>query len=608
MTAAPAAVRPLPTPTLWALFGVALAALALVWLPLTVLQMIDGLLFLRRGSEVARDVALAWPLVAVPAAAFALLAWLVGRLLVGCRVRAERARVVAWAVLLAPVAWMCTWQLARTAWLWTKVTLDTGSSLTAEWRLAAVAVLAIVLTLAFTLRAHRALDAAVHHLASLRRVAFVVLALALAWTLADPPERIGSHTTPLAPPLAGERPPDIVVVSVDTVAAHDAGACGAGDGFMPELRRFAARATCFSRHYASSNFTTPTISTLETGTLPWSHLAVQPDAKIVPGLVRPALADTLRARGYRTVSITDNLLASPRHRGTHRGYETSVLARTTLFGNWVREAMTVFPDTSLPQIAAAAWSFAGALDVLLHGEHSPYVSERVYDEARRVLAAQRAEEPLFLWVHTLPPHSPYLPPPETKGRLLPRGELERWGDMLPDNVRYAPAQQTLADKHRARYRESMLAADQSLGRFLGELERSGRLARSIVVVTADHGESFERGFIGHAGPLLHEVLVRVPFVLRLPGQQQGRVIDLPMSQADVAPTLLDLAGAPPLSEAEGRSWRAALDGAPWTIVDLIFSSFSSMKFCGVQSPLHLQISKRKLLIIFSPSSVCATSG
>jgi arylsulfatase A-like enzyme len=87
------------------------------------------------------------------------------------------------------------------------------------------------------------------------------------------------------------------------------------------------------------------------------------------------------------------------------------------------------------------------------------------------------------------------------------------------------------------------------------------LARSIVVITADHGESFERGFLGHAGPLLHESLVRIPFVVRLPGPSTGRAIDTPMSQADVAPTLLDLVGAPPLVEAEGRSWRGALEGA-----------------------------------------------
>jgi arylsulfatase A-like enzyme len=582
------ATRPLPEPTPWALFGVALAALALVWLPLTVLQMIDGLLFLRRAADVARDVALAWPLVALPAAAFALIAWLAGRAARAVAATARHAALIAWALLLAPVAWICGWQLARTAWLWIKVTAGSTLGMSAETRLLAVALLAFALVLLFSLRAHRLLNAAVHHLLALRIPALVVVLLSLAVTLAAPPERLGARATPVAALPAGERAPDIILISIDTVAAEDAGACGGPLNFMPELRRFAAGATCFDRHYAAANFTTPTASTIETGTLPWSHLAVQPDAKVLPGLVRPALADALAARGYRAVSVTDNLLASPRHRGTHRGWQQTVLSRTTLFGNHVREAMTVFPDTALPQIAAAAWSFAGAFDVWLHGEASPYDSERVYDDARAVLAAQPPGQPLLLWVHTLPPHSPYLPPPSTKGRLLPHGELDRWHELLPDNVRYPGTQQPLADKHRLRYRESMLAADTSLGRFLAELQTSGRLARSIVVVTADHGESFERGFIGHAGPLLHESLVRIPFVLRLPGQTQGRVIEQPMSQADLAPTLLGLAGAAPLAHAEGRSWDAALRSGGSTLPDLMPVFTMSLEHQNRFAPLGAQ--------------------
>jgi arylsulfatase A-like enzyme len=332
---------------------------------------------------------------------------------------------------------------------------------------------------------------------------------------------------------------------------------------MPELRRFAVGAWCFSRHYAASNFTTPTTSTLESGALPWTHLAAQPDAKMLAGTARGGLAAVLRGRGYRTVSLSDNLLASPRSRGTHADWDRADLVRTNLFGNTVREAMSVFPDTALPQIAASAWAFTGALDVWWHGERNPFVSARAYERASEVLAAQRADEPLFLWVHTLPPHAPYLPPPETKGRLLHRGELERWKDQVSDNLPYAAEQQPHIDKHRLRYRESMLAADMALGRFLDGLTQSGRLDRSIVVVTSDHGESFERGFIGHAGPHLHEALVRVPFVLRLPGQAQGRIVETPMSQADVASTLADLVGAPPPVSAEGRSWRPMLDGEPW---------------------------------------------
>lgn len=556
--------RPLPSPTGWALFGVALAALAFVWMPLSVLQLVDGLLFQRRPLEVARDIALAWPLVLAPAAGLTVLAWLSGKAAGWARARTETVALVAWTVLLAPLTWVCVWQGARTVWLWVKVSLGNTGSLPPGLRLAAVVLLVVGLAVVFYRRAHRILDGVVHQLVALRAAALAVVAACLLAAVPDPPELLGSRVAPTGQRAAGDRPPDIILVSIDSVAAIDARVCDEQGGYMPNLAKFARSATCFSRHYAGSNFTTPTTSTLETSTLPWSHLAVQPDAKILPGLARHALADALRERGYRTVSITDNLLASPRSRGTHRGYDEADLVRTRLFGNTVREAMSIFPDTALPQIAATAWSFTGALDVWWHGDRNPFVSERAYARARDVLAAQPQEQPLFLWVHTLPPHAPYLPPPQTKGRLLPPGELDRWKDQWADNMFYPESQQPRADKHRLRYRESMLAADEALGGFLAELERSGRLERTIVVVTADHGESFEHGYVGHAGPLLHEALVRIPLVIRMPGQTQGRRVDQPMSQADIAPTLLDLVGARALAESEGRTWRPVLEGRPWS--------------------------------------------
>lgn len=567
----PAPTRDLLAPTLWALFSCALAALALVWLPLSVLQLIDGLLVIQRPLEIARDLALLWPMAALPALMFALIAWAVWRAF------GSRHSLLAWGVLLVPVMWLCVWQFARALWLWLKVTSATTYAVSSETRLGVVAVLCLLVAALLWRRdvAHRIAAWLVAQLTTLRGPALAVVAVSLIATALWPPVLLGAQRAPLGPARVGAiHAPDIILVSIDTLAAEDASACATdGPALMPNLRRLAQRAHCFSRFYATANFTTPTISSIETGTLPWSHLAVQPDAKVVDALRQPTLASTLRSQGYLTYSVTDNLLASPRHRGTHAGYAEAQLAHTTLIGNAVREAMTMLPDTSLPLLTVAATSFIGAFDVHLHGEQSPYESQRVYDAAQATLASADRGRPVLLWAHTLPPHSPYLPPPSTKYRLLGRGELERWQDMLPDNEFYDATRQALVDKHRLRYRESMMAADAALGAFLDRLERDGRLDKAILIVTADHGESFEHGFIGHAGPLLHETLIRIPLLIKLPGQTAGRVIDLPVSQADLAPTLLDLAGAPALPAADGRSLVPLLrDGAALGTVPVLAMS------------------------------------
>ena len=266
----------------------------------------------------------------------------------------------------------------------------------------------------------------------------------------------------------------------------------------------------------------------------------------------------MRAAGYRTHFITDNFLASPLHHGTWRAYDDQRFA-PSLWRNRVREALTIFPDTTLPLVVDSIASFMGAFDAYLHAARNPYDTMRAYAAVPGMLAASPG--PAFVWAHTMPPHAPYLPPASTRHRLLPAGELERWHEFMDENMPYGAKAQPLVDKHRLRYRESILGADESLGRLLDELQRQGRLEQALVVVTADHGESFERNFIGHAGPLLHDAVIRIPLVVKLPGQTLGRVIEQPVSQADLAPSLLDMVGAAALPRAEGRSLRPLLEGS-----------------------------------------------
>jgi arylsulfatase A-like enzyme len=556
----------LPPPTFWSLFSCALAALGLLWMPLIALQWLDGLLVMQRPAEILRDLALWWPLVLVPAALFAGIAWLVGAA-ARLRLSVARAALPAWSVLLLPVLWLCAWQLGRTGWLWLKLQTGLNWGIAPGVRIAAVIVIALLLLALLRRRgADRSVRWFVGALSALRMPALALLAAAVATTLWQPPmlSLDGRTERPADAATAPASAPDIFLITLDSVAAEDANVCGSGPTMMPRLRAFAQRrGTCFERYYASGNFTTPTTSTMETGRLPWSHLAVQPDARVVNRVRATTMAQSLRRAGYRTIAVTDNLLASPRHRGTYVGYDRNVLLPTPLLGETLREAVTVLPDTSLPRLTMSALGLLGALDIHRHGENSPYESQRVYDEAWRQLhdASDQPRRPLFLWAHTFPPHSPYLAPASTRNRLLPAGELSRWQDQLSDNIAYPPRLQPLVDKHRLRYRESLLAADQALGEFIDRLDRAGRLDRALVIVTSDHGESFDHGYLGHAGPRLHDVLLRIPMVVKLPQQRHGRTVVQPVSQADLAPTVLDLVAAPALPAAEGRSLRTLLEGA-----------------------------------------------
>jgi arylsulfatase A-like enzyme len=541
---------------LWLLFCCALSALVILWLPLALLQELDALLAFTLPARLLHDVALLLPMVAAVAALLAIAARAgagVARLL--GRSPATQA-TLAWALLLVPAGWLCAWQITRSVRLWLQSVSGITLSVGPHTRLVGIALLLLLMLLLW--RRYGAAQLGARTIELLRALRVPSLALVVAGgviTLWSPPLVRGAATPGAAG--AARDAPDVLLISIDALAAEDAAVCGDGPTLMPRLRQWAGSATCFSRFYASANFTTPTTSTIETGTLPWTHLATQIAAKLPSSLRDPTLSTQLRAAGYRTHFITDNFLASPLHHGTWRGYDDQRFA-PSLLRNRLREALTIFPDTTLPLVADSIVSFIGAFDAYLHGSHNPYDTMRAYGAVPGMLTASPG--PAFVWVHTMPPHAPYLPPASTRHRLLPAGQLERWHQFLDENMPYGTQAQPLVDMHRLRYRESILGADESLGRLLDALQREGRLERALVVVTADHGESFERNFIGHAGPLLHEAVIRIPLVIKLPGQAVGRVVAQPVSQADLAPTLLDISGAAALPRADGRSLRPLLEG------------------------------------------------
>jgi len=540
------------------------AALALIWMPLVLLRQVDAYVAFLTPLELLGDAALAYVLLLLPAALLAGLGATLRRLLRRLNIRSRRADLMAWSVVLVPTLWVCGWQFAGSVWAWLKTVSGTDWSIGAHGRVAAsLLLLAMLILLMRRLSLGGLLSGTIARLLSLRWPAQGLLVLALATVALQPPRLLLPIGGTPTPQLAREFQdlPDIYLITIDTLAEADAQVCGTGPTLMPQLRQFAQQATCFTRHYAGSNFTTPSTATIETGALPWTHWAVQIVSKVAKPLRESTLATRLRDAGYETHAISTNLLASPRHHGTDGGYDTHVIAESTSLGSKPREALTVFPDTTLPFWFSSLIPFLDTIDVYTHGERHPYAPEFAYANMLSTLDAHRSGKPNFVWVHTLPPHDPYLPPPSTKYSLLPRGVLERWSEF--NGMGSYPAQeQSGVDKYHMRYRESIMGADLSLGVLLKQLESRGRLRNSLIVITSDHGESFERGFLGHAGAFIHNAVLQVPLVIHAPGQTQPYRIETPVSLADLAPTLLDLAKAQPLATADGRSLRSALNGQP----------------------------------------------
>jgi Flp pilus assembly protein TadD len=144
-----------------------------------------------------------------------------------------------------------------------------------------------------------------------------------------------------------------------------------------------------------------------------------------------------------------------------------------------------------------------------------------------------SNQQFFAWVHLYDPHEPYAPPEPYRSRYST--------DPYAGEVAYT---------------------DASLGAFLDRLSAGGLLSNALVVVAADHGESLgEHGERTH-GLFAYDATLRVPLVLWAPQKLRPAVVTSPARLVDIAPTILDLVGAAPLQQVDGRSMRQAIAGTP----------------------------------------------
>ncbi len=140
--------------------------------------------------------------------------------------------------------------------------------------------------------------------------------------------------------------------------------------------------------------------------------------------------------------------------------------------------------------------------------------------------------PIFIWAHVFEPHFPYHAGDKFKGHF---------GNSLEE-----------------RYENCILYADDAFGKFLKELKKSGIYDKSILIVSADHGESFGESHGGwraifHSGHWLNESVNHIPLIIHLP-HQKNRVTPKTFAElVDIAPTILDLIGVKKPQWMEGES-------------------------------------------------------
>ncbi|MGE5357825.1 MAG: sulfatase [Bacteroidales bacterium] len=311
--------------------------------------------------------------------------------------------------------------------------------------------------------------------------------------------------------------PDIILITVDSLRADALGVYGYGKPTSPHLDAFAREAVVITDAVAQAPYTKPSIASLMTGVFPGTHktyTSSKPAETIMKrgGHVKgafeltdalpkelPTLAEAMTAAGYRTVGLSTNPFLISDF-GYDRGFSEF-------------------------EFFSSGETYARATPVL--------------ERALQVLKAPRSR-PVFIWIHLMDTHNPYLPSepyrsmfrPATPPRLIPEAAIDPAARL--ENSRDV-------NVYRARYDACVREVDDRLGRFFEELRAAGVWGHAAVVVTADHGEEFfEHSRMGHNTDLFDEQL-RIPLIAKLPGVRPGR-LSMVAQLVDLFPTLIHLAG------------------------------------------------------------------
>ncbi len=310
---------------------------------------------------------------------------------------------------------------------------------------------------------------------------------------------------------------------------------------------------------------------------------------IAPNLTAWAATSTVYTNAYSISSFTSKSTA-----GFLTGRFPSELSRTGGFFTHYKESNVFLCETlaeqSIPCLAGQAHNYLdkaygagidqGFTDwrivpgITFDFNKDPWITSQkltplaismLHQEQYTGNKADGSPHPFFAWFHYMDPHHEY----------FGHEESPHYGHQRRDM-----------------YDEEVFYTDLWIKKLLDDVDQQPWAKNTVIVLSADHGEAFgEHGRFRHAYELYQE-LVHVPLIVHMPGQTQGRTIDVPRSQIDLVPTFAEILGATPPAGVDGVSlaseWRGG-EPAPQRdiITDLPEDEFNERRRTFMHGTLKL---------------------
>lgn len=337
----------------------------------------------------------------------------------------------------------------------------------------------------------------------------------------DAPAPVATAAQAPAPTLRGI---NVVFVLFDASNRARFGPWGSDRATTPNLDALVSESLVFDAVHAHAPYTLASTASLFTSQLPPEHGIVEKRDRL--GSEPATLASTLRDGGYATAAFSGNLFVA-RAFGMERGFDVF----EELFRGKTGGVVAKATDYDAP---VGQW-----LDSVADG-------------------ARSGAHPFFLYLHFVQPHEPYdVASPDLYRDLVPGyagpidGSVKSMYQLYDGTL--SPDARDLEQLQRL-YEGNVRFADAALGRLVERLRRDGLLERTLLIVTADHGEALgEGGRFGH-NTSVDESMTSIPLLVRLPAalRRTGRIAQN-VGSIDLGPMILETAGLPVPASFKGRN-------------------------------------------------------
>lgn len=303
-------------------------------------------------------------------------------------------------------------------------------------------------------------------------------------------------------------PPNVLLITVDTIRADHVGCYGYSEPTTPNIDRLAEEGVVFTNAFATNPITLPSHASILSGTYPLHH-GVRDNSTYVVDDEVTTLAEMLKERGYRTAAFVGAFVLD------------SIFNLDQGFDHYDDDVGRDWAKDEIERRVENAFGF------------DERKANLVTHSAQGWLKTRPAG-PFFLWAHYFDPHQPLNPP----------------------------------DPHRSRFTDAYDAeiafVDEQIGELLRSLREDSSYDNTVIVVVADHGE----GLMDHGEPthslFIFDSTMHVPLIIKAASSSSSSssVVDGLASTVDVVPTILELVGGDVPAFLQGRSLAPSMAGAP----------------------------------------------